>query len=66
MILQNICSIILKMYSFSETGIHYLQQPENGEPQVKIICRCSRVTLQEEVFTCLACQEYCCHYCTSP
>lgn len=54
------------MYSFSETGIHYLQQPENGEPQVKIICRCSRVTLQEEVFTCLACQEYCCHYCTSP
>lgn len=54
------------MYSLTETGIHYLQQPEQNQPIVKIECKCKRLILQEEIYTCVNCSSYCCHYCTVP
>lgn len=29
-------------------------------------CKCMRSILQEEIYTCLSCSSYCCHYCTVP
>ena len=54
------------MYSLTETGVHLIYAAESGEPQVKMECKCRRVMLQEEIYTCLSCASYCCHYCTVP
>lgn len=54
------------MYSLTETGIHLFHPCDNNEPQVKMVCPCTRAILQEETFTCLNCSTYSCHYCTVP
>lgn len=54
------------MYSYTVTGIHKVHNPDPNEPQLRIRCKCQRDLIQEEIYTCITCTGYCCHYCTIP
>lgn len=54
------------MYSYTVTGINSIHPTDPAEPKLRIRCKCLRDLIQEEIYTCISCAGYCCHYCTIP